>query len=79
MLPVATLSLVSALTVAPYEIAHPTPPPAPAVTTVLPADAPLVGMINTKAEAWGTLGRFQLFQAAYAAVKQSLPTGKQFD
>lgn len=79
MLPIATLSLVSALTVAPYEIAQQTRPPAPAVTTVLPADAPLVGMINTKAEAWGTLGRFQLFQAAYAAVKQSLPPGKQFD
>jgi len=53
--------------------------PTPSVTTILPADTPVVILVNTKAADWETLSRFQLFQAAYAGVKSFLPTDMQFD
>lgn len=79
-LSLATLSLLSALTVAStYKVAQPSAVPAPAVSNILPADLPLVVMVNTKPEAWRALSRFQLFQAAFAAMPQFLPFRELFD
>ncbi|MFN6566422.1 DUF3352 domain-containing protein [Dendronalium sp. ChiSLP03b] len=80
ILPVATLSLLSALTVAPVpEMSQPSPSQTPAVTNILPANTPLVGLINTKGKTWATLNRFYLFQTASKAVSQFLPSLFELD
>ncbi len=73
----AALSLLSVTTPPNPQVTQPSP--TPAVTTILPADAPVVILVNTKAADCETLSRFQLFQAAYAGVKSFLPTDMQFD
>ncbi|RCJ18920.1 hypothetical protein A6770_32510 [Nostoc minutum NIES-26] len=80
ILPVATLSLLSALTVAPVpEMSQPSPSQTPAVTNILPANTPLVGLINTKGKTWATLNRFYLFQTASKTVSQFLPSLFELD
>lgn len=74
ILPVATLSLLSALTVAPVpEMTQPSPSPSVSVANILPVDTPFVGLISTKGKTWATLNRFYLFQTASKAVSQFLP------
>lgn len=80
ILPVATLSLLSALTVAPVpEIRQPSSSPTPAVANILPANTPIVGLINTKGKTWASLNRFYLFQTASQAVSQFLPSVFELD
>ena len=45
----------------------------------MPADIPLVVLVSTKAADWQTLGRFQLFQSAYAGLKALVPPSVQLD
>lgn len=74
----AALSLLSISTVAATdELTQPSRVPVPAVSNMLPADVPLVVMVNTKPEAWN-LSRFQLFQSA-SAIPQLLPFVQQLD
>lgn len=44
-----------------------------------PADAPLVGLINTKTETWESLNRFQLFHLVQQSISQFLPKGTNLD
>lgn len=53
-------------------------PPAP-ITQILPADTPLVGLINTKAEDWQSLGQFQLFKKAFNAADNLFPVQMGFN
>ena len=46
--------------------------PAP-VTQFLPADIPLVGIVNTKAEKWQSLTKFELFAQIFNAVDKIFP------
>lgn len=79
MIPLFALSLLAALISAPNrQVAQTAPSQPPSVTTILPADTPVVGLVNTKA-AWNTLGQFQLFQTVYTAAKAYLPSNSQFD
>ncbi|WGV28137.1 DUF3352 domain-containing protein [Halotia branconii] len=79
-LPIATLSLLAALTVAPVQEPTEKPPSSiPMIANVLPTDTPLVGLVNTKKATWATLSRFQLFQTAFTAAAQFLPPTLQFD
>ncbi|MBW4617020.1 MAG: DUF3352 domain-containing protein [Desmonostoc vinosum HA7617-LM4] len=80
LLPAATLSLLSTLTVAAVpETNQPSLSSGAIVANVLPADTPLVGLVNTRAETWKTLGRFQLVQKTWTAVSQFLPVTAKFD
>ncbi len=79
-LPIATLSLLAALTVAPVQAPSEKPPSSvPVIANVLPADTPLIGLVNTKKETWATLSRFQLFQTAFTAAAQFLPPTLQLN
>ncbi|MBE9004998.1 DUF3352 domain-containing protein [Fortiea sp. LEGE XX443] len=81
--PIITVSLLSALAVVSpvAETSEPTASttPAPAIANILPADTPLVGLVNTKAEAWTSLNRFYLFQRAFTAVSKYLPPSFKLD
>jgi hypothetical protein len=80
VLPIATLSLLAALIVAPVQETTQQPPSsAPIIANVLPDDTPLVGLINTKKATWANLSRFQLFQTAFTAAAQFLPSTLQLD
>lgn len=81
--PIITVSLLSALAVtAPAaetsEPAASTTPNTPAIANILPADTPLVGLVNTKVEAWASLNRFYLFERAFTAVSKYLPPNFKF-
>ena len=72
----AALSILLAAPVTSNDkLTHPSVVPAPAVSNILPADVPLIVMVNTQPEAWN-LSRFQLFQAA-SAIPQFLPFVQQ--
>ena len=80
ILPVTTLALLSTLTLAPLpETTEPSLSSTAAVANILPADTPVVGLVNTKGETWASLNRFQLFKTAFAAGSQFLPTTFTFD
>jgi Protein of unknown function (DUF3352) len=44
------------------------------IAKLLPNNAPLVGFIDTTPETWQTLGRFQIFNMAWEAIIESLPS-----
>ncbi|MBE9208064.1 DUF3352 domain-containing protein [Nostoc sp. LEGE 06077] len=76
--PIITVSLLSALAVASpvaetSETAASTTSITPAIANILPADAPLVGLVNTKVDAWTALNRFYLFERAFTAASKYLP------
>ena len=75
MLPLVELSLLTALTVppSPKHAVQPSLNPV-SITTVLPADTPLVAFVNTKVEDWQSLNRFQLFKTV-ASSAMLLPSG----
>ncbi|AFZ23992.1 Protein of unknown function (DUF3352) [Cylindrospermum stagnale PCC 7417] len=50
-----------------------------AIASILPADTPVVASINTKAEAWSSLSRFQYFQSIVELVSRYLPPDIKFD
>jgi hypothetical protein len=79
--PIISVSLMSALAIASpaTQKSEPTAPPQVAIANILPADTPLVGLVNTKAAAWGSLNRFYLFDRAFAAGAQFLPPTFKFD
>ncbi|BAZ52406.1 hypothetical protein NIES4103_50670 [Nostoc sp. NIES-4103] len=80
ILPVSTLALLSTLTVGSVpETTKPSLTSTPAVANILPADTPIVGLVNTKGESWAKLNRFQLFKTAFTAASQFLPTTFTFD
>ncbi|ALF55151.1 hypothetical protein ACX27_23720 [Nostoc piscinale CENA21] len=61
--PIITVSLLSVLAVASpvaekSEAEASTTLNVPAIANILPADTPLVGLVNTKVDAWAALSRF---------------------
>lgn len=84
MFPLLALPLLS-VTAPTYQVAQ-SPPKAsitiefhPAIADILPADTPLVGLVNTKVADWNALNRFQLFKVVYAGVKSFLPPDINFN
>ncbi|OCQ96902.1 hypothetical protein BCD64_15000 [Nostoc sp. MBR 210] len=82
--PIITVSLLSVLAVASpvaekSEAEASTTLNVPAIAKILPADTPLVSLINTKVDAWADLNRFYLFDRAYSAVAQYLPPSFKLD
>ncbi|MBU7585828.1 MAG: DUF3352 domain-containing protein [Nostoc sp. TH1S01] len=82
--PIITVSLLSVLAVASpaaetSEAEASTTLNVPAIANILPADTPLVGLVNTKVEAWAALNRFYLFERAFSAVSQYLPPSFKLD
>ncbi|GBE92969.1 DUF3352 domain-containing protein [Nostoc cycadae] len=76
--PIITVSLLSALAVVSpaaetSEPAASTASTTPAIANILPADTPLVGLVNTKVDAWTALNRFYLFERAFTAASKYLP------
>lgn len=53
--------------------------PAAPITRILPANTPLVGLINTKSEDWQSLGQFQLFKTAFNAAEKYFPAEMGFN
>ncbi|MBD2445814.1 DUF3352 domain-containing protein [Nostoc sp. FACHB-152] len=79
--PIITVSLMSALAISSpvAQTSEPTAPPQVAIANILPADTPLVGLVNTKAAAWTSLNRFYLFDRAFTAGAKFLPSTFKFD
>ncbi|MBD2496500.1 DUF3352 domain-containing protein [Nostoc sp. FACHB-280] len=82
--PIITVSLLSVLAVASpvaekSEAEASTTLNVPAIAKILPADTPLVSLINTKVDAWADLNRFYLFDRAFSAVAQYLPPSFKLD
>lgn len=81
--PIIIVSLLSALAVTSpvaekSESAVSTTVSTPAIANILPADTPLVGLVNTKVDAWTSLNRFYLFERAFTAVSKYLPPNFKF-
>ncbi|MBD2437713.1 DUF3352 domain-containing protein [Nostoc sp. FACHB-110] len=80
--PIITVSLLSAVAIA-SPVAQTSEPaaaePTVASANILPADTPLVGLVNTQATAWESLNRFYLFERAFTAAAQFLPPTIKFN
>ncbi len=74
--PLLALPLLS-VTAPTYQVAQSSPNSS--VADILPADTPLVGLVNTKVADWNALSRFQLFKVVYAGVKSFLPPDINFN
>jgi Protein of unknown function (DUF3352) len=79
--PIITVSLLSAVAIASpvAQTSEPTASPKDAIANILPADTPLVGIVNTKAAAWTSLNRFYLFESAFSAGTKFFPSTVKFD
>lgn len=78
MLSLVTPLILSTLTVPSNNNTRAQQPPAP-IARILPADTPLVGLINTSSADWQSLQQFQLFKQAFNAAEKYLPAEMEFN